>query len=295
MSVNPPPHLMFICNQLLSKGERLAMKNVTGTAFIVAEFRAEENEEAIPLYTDNVVKIWLNEETKKIADQIAHNSPAAKEMVKLRTKYFDDVLSNQILGGCKQVVILGSGLDTRAARINGEGVIYFEIDDPATLQLKAETLKANKISANVRYIPGDYIKDGLISLLKQSEVDFALSTYFLWEGNTTLLAQKDVIFVLEQIRDNVPNFRVSFDYMSDKVILRTTGYQDINDYIDKYESMYAPWITGFENIAALADELNLKVIENFSTADLQAQYRPGRSLESNLFKFYFVCTLENMS
>ncbi|HSF74659.1 MAG TPA: SAM-dependent methyltransferase [Microcoleus sp.] len=271
------------------------MKNVTGTAFIVAEFRAEENEEAIPLYTDHVVKIWLNEETKKIADQIAQNSPAAKEMVKLRTKYFDDVLSNQILGGCKQVVILGSGLDTRAARINGEGVIYFEIDDPATLQLKAETLKANKISANVRYIPGDYIKDGLISLLKQSEVDFARSTYFLWEGNTTLLAQKDVIFVLEQIRDNVPNFRVSFDYMSDKVILRTTGYQDINDYIDKYESMYAPWITGFENIATLADELNLKVIENFSTADLHAQYRPGRSLESNLFKFYFVCTLENMS
>ncbi|MEG4860147.1 SAM-dependent methyltransferase [Microcoleus sp. K1-B6] len=269
------------------------MNNVTGTAFIVAEFRAEENEQAIPLYTDHVVKIWLNEETKKIADQIAHNSPAAKEMVKLRTKYFDDVLSNQILGGCKQVVILGSGLDTRAARINGEGVIYFEIDDRATLQLKEEALKANKVTAYVRYIPGDYVKDGLISLLKQSEVDFDRPTYFLWEGNTTLLAQKDVIFVLEQIRDNFHNFRLSFDYMSEKVILRTTGYQDINDYIDKYESMYAPWITGFENIATLADELNLKVIENFSTADLHAQYRPGRSLESNLLKFYFVCTLEN--
>jgi methyltransferase (TIGR00027 family) len=284
---------MFICNQLLSKGARLAMKNVSGTAFIVAEFRAEENEEAIPLYTDNVVKIWLNEKTKKIASHIAQNSPAAKEMVKLRTKYFDDVVSNLILGGWKQVVILGSGLDTRAARINGEKVTYFEIDDQATLELKEETLKANKVTANVRYLPGDYVKDGLISLLKQSEFDFARQTYFLWEGNTTLLGKKDVIFVLEQIRDNVHNFRLSFDYMSEKVILRTTGYQDINDYIDKYESMYAPWITGFENIATLADELHLKVIENFSTADLHAQYRPGRSLECNLFKFYFVCTLEN--
>ena len=284
---------MFICNQLLSKGARLAMKNVTGTAFIVAEFRAEENEEAIPLYTDRVVKIWLNEETKKIANQIAQSSPAAKEMVKLRTKYFDDVLSNQILGGCKQIVILGSGLDTRAARINGEKVTYFEIDERATLQLKEETLKANKVTANVRYLPGDYVKDGLIPLLKQSEFDFARHTYFLWEGNTTLIDKKDVIFVLEQIRDNVHNFRLSFDYMSEKVILRTTGYQDINDYIDKYESMYAPWITGFEKIATWADELNLKVIENFSTTDLHAQYRPGRSLESNLFKFYFVCTLEN--
>ncbi|MEG4802096.1 class I SAM-dependent methyltransferase [Microcoleus sp. ARI1-B5] len=172
------------------------MNNVTGTAFIVAEFRAEENQETAPLYTDNVVKIWLNEETNRLACEIAQNSPAAKEMIKLRTKYFDDVLSNQILGGCKQVVILGSGLDTRAARINGEKTTYFEIDDRATLQLKEETLKANKITANVRYIPGDYVKDGLISLLKESEFDFDIPTYFLWEGNTTLLDKKDVIFVL---------------------------------------------------------------------------------------------------
>ncbi|MEG4281812.1 class I SAM-dependent methyltransferase [Microcoleus sp. A006_D1] len=269
------------------------MNNLTGTAFIVAEFRAEENEATHPLYTDNVVKIWLNEETQTIASAIAQNSPAAKEMVKLRTKYFDDVLSNQVLGGCKQIVILGSGLDTRAARINGEKVTYFEIDDPATLQLKEQTLTANKVTANIRYLPGDYVKDGLISLLKQSEFNFDRPTYFLWEGNTTLIAKQDIIFVLEQIRDNINTFRLSFDYMSDQVISRTTGYQDINDYIDKYESMYAPWITGFDKIASLADELNLKVIENFSTADLHAQYRPLRSLESNLFKFYFVCTLQN--
>ncbi|NJK67376.1 MAG: class I SAM-dependent methyltransferase [Microcoleus sp. CSU_2_2] len=269
------------------------MSNVTGTAFVVAEFRSEENAETAPLYTDNVVKIWLNEETKRIAEEIAQNSPAAKEMIKLRTKYFDDVLSNQILAGCKQVVILGSGLDTRAARMNGEGVLYFEIDDRATLELKESTFKAHKITANVRYIPGDYVKDGLIALLKQSEFDFDLPTYFLWEGNTTLIAKKNVIFVLEQIRDNFKDFKLSFDYMSEQVIARTTGYQDINDYIDKYESMYTPWITGFESIETLAEDLKLKIIDNFSTADLHQQYRPHRSLESNLFKFYFVCTLEN--
>jgi methyltransferase (TIGR00027 family) len=269
------------------------MNNVKDTAFVVAEFRAEENEEAVPLYTDTVVKIWLNEETKTAANKIAQNSPVAKEMIKLRTKYFDDVLSNQILAGCKQVVILGSGLDTRAARINGENVKYFEIDDRATLELKESTLKAHKVPANVCYIPGDYVKDGLISLLKRSEFDFELNTYFLWEGNTTLLAKKDVISVLEQIRDNLINFRLSFDYMSEKVISRTTGDRELNDYIDKYESMYAPWITGFENIETMTQEMGLKLIENFSTAELHKQYRPRRVLESNIFNFYFVCTLEN--
>ncbi len=268
--------------------------NVTGTAFVVAEFRAEENEETSPLYTDNVVKIWLNEETRIIANEIAQNSPAAKEMIKLRTKYFDDVLSNQILAGCKQVVILGSGLDTRAARMNGEGVDYWEIDNGATLELKESTFKTNKIMANVRYIAADYVQDGLIALLRQSELDFEQHTYFLWEGNTTLIAKKDVILVLEQIRDNFKDFKLSFDYMSEQVIARTTGYQDINDYIDKYESMYTPWITGFENIETLAKDLNLKIIDNFSNSELHQQYRPQLSLEFNLLKFYFVCTLEGI-
>ncbi len=269
-------------------------KNVSGTAFVIAEFRAEEGEETAPLYTDNVVKLFLNNETKKVADEIAQNSPLAKEMVKLRTKYFDDVLSNQILLGCKQVVILASGLDTRAVRQHAEGVTYFEIDNGATLKLKEEILKKNKIPANVRYIPGDYVKDNLVSLLKHNHFNFESSTYFLWEGNTTLIPKDDVIFVLKQIRDNIKNFRLSFDYMSDKVISRTTGYQDINDYIDKYESLYVPWLTGFETIEPLAKKLGLKVIENFSTAELHQKYRPNRSLQSNLFKFYFVCTLENL-
>lgn len=270
------------------------IENIGGTAFIIAEFRAEENEEVEPLYTDEIVKLFLNDETQKLAKYVTQNFPLAKEMVKLRTKYFDDVLSNQILLGYKQVVILGSGLDTRPVRKNIEGVKYFEIDNKNTLQLKEEILNKNKISSNIHYISGDYVKDDLITLLINNNFDFELPTYFLWEGNTTLLTKEDIVFVLEQISDNIKNFNLSFDYMSEKVILRTTGYQDINDYIDKYESMYAPWITGFDNIEILAKDLGMKVVENFSTADLFKKYRPNRCLESNIFKFYFVCTLEKL-
>lgn len=270
-----------------------ASNNVSGTAFIIAEFRAEENEAVAPLYKDEIVRLFLNEQTRKVADQIAQTFPQAKEMIKLRTKYFDDVLSQQILQGCEQVVILGSGLDTRAVRKNADGVIYFEIDAQATLQLKAERLRENQITANVRYIPGDYIKDNLIAMLKENKFNFNMHTYFLWEGNTTLLTKENIMLVLKQICENVQTFKLSFDYMSDQVISRTTGYEDINNYIDKYESLYAPWITGFENIDFLAEELNLKVIENFSTAELHRKYRPHQPLDSNLFKFYFVCTLES--
>ena len=268
-------------------------QNIAGTAFVIAALRTEENTASCPLYVDKIAELFLDAQIKQIAQNIAQASPPAKEMVKLRTKYFDDALSRQISLGDRQVVILGSGLDTRAVRYNLAGVSYFEIDDRATLELKAEVLKKNNIAANVRYIPGDYLKDDLVSLLQQNQFNFDLPTYLIWEGNTTLLAKADVISVLETIRDKFKHFRLSFDYMSDKVISRTTGEQYINDYMDRYESMYAPWITGFENIETLANSLKLKAIENFSTADLSKKYRPNCLSEANILNFYFVCTLEN--
>ena len=42
--------------------------------------------------------------------------PAGEHMPRLRTRYYDDRLGEQIAQGCRQVVILGSGLDTRAVR-----------------------------------------------------------------------------------------------------------------------------------------------------------------------------------
>ena len=47
------------------------LRDVTGTAFIVAEFRVRENAEAHPLYVDPIAPIFLDERTKQAADAIA--------------------------------------------------------------------------------------------------------------------------------------------------------------------------------------------------------------------------------
>lgn len=224
---------------------------------------------------------------------MAQTCPQTKEMVKIRTKYFDEVLSGQISQGCRQVLILGSGLDTRAVRKKTAGVTYFEIDHLSTLQFKEDCLKKNEIVTNVRYIPGNYIKDNFIEMLNKNNFDFSLPTFILWEGNTVYLQKEEITSVLEQLLNNIKQFKLSLDYMSDKVIAKTTGYQDISDYMAEFEKMGAPWVTGFDNIENLVKDLKIKVVENFSTAELHKKYRPNRSLASNLFKFYFVCTLEN--
>src|SRR6478736_3667398 len=136
------------------------IKDVSGTAFVVAEYRAEENREPIPIYQDAVVGLFLSEASRQAAERVSSRFPAVKDMVKTRTRYFDDMLVAQIAAGIGQVVILGAGLDTRAVRKRSPGVRYFEIDDPATMELKRHCYANAHIGAGVRFIPGNYVTDG---------------------------------------------------------------------------------------------------------------------------------------
>jgi methyltransferase (TIGR00027 family) len=101
------------------------IRNVTGTAFIVAELRAAENAETNPLYRDPVVPLFLSAETKAAAERFSAVFPPINEGIRLRTRYFDDRLDEQLQQGCKQVVILGAGLDTRGQRKQGGGCCLF--------------------------------------------------------------------------------------------------------------------------------------------------------------------------
>jgi methyltransferase (TIGR00027 family) len=270
-----------------------SIRNVSGTAFVVAEFRAEENREVEPLYRDPVVKLFLTEETKQAAALVAASFPSAKDLVRIRTKYFDDQLDKQILAHCRQVVILGAGLDTRAARKPAPGVTYFEIDDAATLELKQVSYQQRGIDVNVRFIPGNYLTDGLIELLKQSDFDFNLPTFLIWEGNTMYIPLDSSKQMLTQLQKYVKRFRLSLDYMAEAVILKATGDTGITNLVESFANMGAPWISGISDIEGFARELSLNVAENFKTAQLYQTYWPWSVMASPIFNFYSVCTLKN--
>ena len=73
--------------------------DVSGTAFVVAEYRAEENREPTPIYQDPVVSLFLSDASRRAADRVSSRFPAVKDMVKTRTRYFDDMLEAQIAAG----------------------------------------------------------------------------------------------------------------------------------------------------------------------------------------------------
>jgi methyltransferase (TIGR00027 family) len=72
-------------------------------------------------------------------------SPARMEAmingISVRTKFFDSALLAAVAAGVRQVVILASGLDARAYRLDWPaGTVVYEVDQPQVIEFKTNTL-----------------------------------------------------------------------------------------------------------------------------------------------------------
>ena len=119
---------------------------------------------------------------------IENFSPArAQAMVDgmaVRTKYFDDYFIDATGGGVRQVVILASGLDSRAYRLPWPaGTVVYEIDQPQVIEFKTTTLRdigAEPTTAR-RTVPIDLRADWPAAL-KSAGLDTSAPTAWLAEG-----------------------------------------------------------------------------------------------------------------
>ena len=76
---------------------------------------------------------------------IENASPARQQAIingiAVRTKYFDSYLLAAVAAGVRQVVILASGLDSRAYRLHWPaGTVVYEVDQPQVIEFKTTTL-----------------------------------------------------------------------------------------------------------------------------------------------------------
>lgn len=269
------------------------IQKVAGTAFVVAEFRNDENSEAHPLYHDPFVHLFLDQASKKAADRISQSFPPIRNNVRLRTRYFDDWLRRQVAQGFRQILILGAGLDTRPQRIAAKGVAYFEIDTPETQAFKKARLEENSVDPNTNYIGADYVRDGMLDLLRQSGLDFSLPTHVIWEGNTMYLDDGAVRRILSDLMREMKRCSASFDYFAKDVIDNQTGDPEITAVVKRFAAMGAPWTYGIDDLAELAVRCGAKVIDRVTLADLHRTFWPDRPLASPLYGYYSLCTIEN--
>lgn len=154
---------------------------------------------------------------KLFAGYVERVGPGVLGFLVARCRYVDDYLQACLKAGIQQLVILGAGLDSRAYRFEAlkERVKVFEVDHPATQQVKRDKLKRlfGELPSYVTFVPIDFDEE---TLQKLFEFDYSdqPKTLFIWEGVVCYLQASAVDQTLEFVRKNSSaGSSIIFDYV----------------------------------------------------------------------------------
>lgn len=271
----------------------LSEGGVGQTCLLIAAWRAREAEQIDPLFVDPVANIFITPAMEPWIEEVTQASVSTRHLISYRTRYFDDCLVSEMERGVKQVVLLGAGLDTRSLRLGHPSVSFYEIDQGEVLAYKKQQLEGNGYTVRSHLIEGDYIRDDLSALLKSRGFKADEETYFIWEGNTMYIPEEAILSFLNQLRTEVLRFRISFDYLSEEMIQRNTGFEGAVNLVNGFAKMGAPWVTGFASIQRVAGQTGLAILENKWVAEVVVPSRFRETLSRDLFRNYSVCTLSS--
>jgi methyltransferase (TIGR00027 family) len=202
--------------------------SVGATAVMVAAARATESDRPDALINDPYAKLLVANAATGVWEAMLDESMVAKveamdpetaavvhhmrNYQAVRTHFFDAYFAAAVSAGIRQVVILASGLDSRAYRLDWlAGTVVYEIDQPKVLAYKSETLAERDVrpSADRREVPIDLRQDWPTAL-RAAGFDPTAPTAWLAEGLLMYLpaAAQDRLF--EQITElSAPGSRIA--------------------------------------------------------------------------------------
>lgn len=202
--------------------------SVGSTAVMVAAARAVETDSADPLIRDPYAKllvagagtgVWEALLDESLAARLTDLDPEIAAVYQhmrnyqaVRTHFFDAFFTAAAAAGIRQAVILASGLDSRAYRLDWPaGTTVYEIDQPKVLAYKTETLAANGVAptATRRGVAIDLRQDWPAALTAAG-FDAAAPTAWLAEGLLMYLPAEAQDRLFEQIGSlSAPGSRIA--------------------------------------------------------------------------------------
>ena len=124
----------------------------------------------------------------------------------VRKRCIESLVRDAIEKGAEQLVVIGAGFDTLSLRISSDfpEITVIEIDHPATQQWKRDAIAGlNRSFENIHLLPLDLVKETMKDLLLRSGCyQPAKTSAFVAEGLLMYLTEKEVLEILESIRDH---------------------------------------------------------------------------------------------
>lgn len=182
---------------------------------MVCAYRARASRWPRPLFVDPWAEQLAGRDGHEIARHIDLQFPPMELWLALRVAYLDRLVGIAVDRlGARQIVILGAGYDTRAARLPRAGVRFFEVDHPATQAAKLERLAAldgYPIDA-ARYVTCNFETDDPVACLAAAGFDVREPALVLWEGVVSYLTEDAVRTTATRLATGVdPRSLIAFE------------------------------------------------------------------------------------
>ena len=155
------------------------------------------------LFTDSEAAKVAGEEAYAWFESLAPETQTEmKGMVAVRTRWIDDVARGAIDGECAQVVVVGSGLDTRYARdVYRPDTCVFELDFDEVLERMGHHVESSAFTYRRIPVSVDLSSEGLEALAESGLFTRADPTLWILEGVTGYLSEEAVGRTLRAARE----------------------------------------------------------------------------------------------
>jgi methyltransferase (TIGR00027 family) len=211
-------------------------------------------------------------------------SPAYSNVI-TRSRYAEDALAEAAAAGTRQAVLIGAGFDSYALRrppAAGD-VVVFEIDHPATQDLKRQCLAANGIAEakNLHFLAADLSQEGLAEVLARSPFRRDKPAFFSWLGVTMYLPREANAATLAAVAQaSAAGSELVFSYIDQAMFGAGPEGADFRALQESVASIGEPFLSGFHP-ATLSDELGalgFDLLDDLDDVHLVARLDPeGRN------------------
>ncbi len=198
-----------------------------------------------------------------------------------RTAYFDSIFLDALNKNVPQIVLLGSGYDTRAYRFAKliKDTKIIELDTPSTQKRKNKYLfKMHiKIPDKVAFAPINFDKESLKEVLEENGYDKVEKSLFLMEGVSYYLEPESVDATLAVVKTNLSNeTAVAFDYAISVPLGKLRNYYGLVELLEymskKHPSERGTFFIEEGEIESYLDQRGLRIIEHLNSKEMEKRF-----------------------
>jgi methyltransferase (TIGR00027 family) len=253
-----------------------AASEASKTALMVCAYRARATRWERPIMTDPWADALAGEEGHEIARRFTARWPHMETWLALRVAFLDRLVGIAVDRlNVRQVVVLGAGYDTRAARLPRAGVEFFEVDHPATQaakRVRLARLDGYPVDA-ARYTSCDFEREDPVDRLAATGFRVDEPSLVIWEGVVPYLTEVAIRSTATRLARGLSSrAMLAFDFVGKKFAESATIPEKDRAMRDYVGDLGEPIVFGSNHIVPLLAECDFRWVRQLSFDELALEY-----------------------